>query len=54
MGERRYLSVELNKNIDAMAVYDDGLLVAILPEQINVSARTITMQAARYSFERWK
>jgi hypothetical protein len=36
LGERRYLSVELNKNIDAMAVYDDGLLVAVLTEEVHI------------------
>jgi hypothetical protein len=32
----RNLSVELNENIDAMAVNDDGLLVAVLTEKIHI------------------
>ncbi len=34
--ERRNLSVELNENVDAMAVYNDSLLIAVLAEQVHV------------------
>ena len=34
--KRRHLAVEFDENVYAVAVYNHGLLVAVLPEQVNI------------------
>jgi hypothetical protein len=50
MCRSRHLPIQFQQNIYSVAVHDDGLLVAMLPEQIDVSTKqhikiTITMHA---------
>ncbi len=40
-GKALYLSVELNENVDTMAVNDDCLLVAVLTEKIHIPLRVM-------------